>query len=80
MGVLVGIVQGGREVHADLLVHLDAHDLLLDNRRSSIVPAALVGDFRPLMVLDLEDLHFFFRIPPQSLDDVTLTTESKSDR
>jgi len=80
MGVLVGIVQGGREVHADLLVHLDGHDLLLDNRRSSIVPAALVGDFRPLMVLDLEDLHFFVRIPPQFFDAVTLTTESKSDR
>jgi predicted transglutaminase-like cysteine proteinase len=80
MGILVGLIQGGREVHADLLVRLDGRDSILDNRRSSVVPAALVGDFRPLMVLDLEDLHLFVRMPPQALDAATLATESESDR
>ena len=80
MGVLVGRIQGGREIHADLLVRLDGHDFILDNRRASIVPAALVGDFRPLMVLDLEDLHLFVRIRPQGVDAATLTTDTQSGR
>jgi predicted transglutaminase-like cysteine proteinase len=80
MGILVGLIQGGREIHADLLVRLEGRDFILDNRRSSVVPAALVGDFRPLMVLDLEDLHLFVRMPPQALDAATLASESDSDR
>jgi predicted transglutaminase-like cysteine proteinase len=80
MGILVGIADDAGEVHADLLVRLDGHDFILDNRRSSIVLAALAGSFRPLMVLDLEDLHVFGRIPSQGIDPASLATKSRPDR
>ena len=80
MGILVGVAQDALEVHADLLVRLDGHDIILDNRRSSIVLASLVADFRPLMVLDLEDLHVFGRVPSQGIDPASLATESRLDR
>jgi len=80
MGILVGVAQDALEVHADLLVRLDGHDIILDNRRSSIVLAALVANFRPLMVLDLEDLHVFGRAPPQGIDPASLAPESRPDR
>jgi len=80
MGILVGVAQDAGEVHADLLVRLDGHDFILDNRRSSIVLAALVGNFRPLMVLDMEDLHVFGRDLPQRIDPASLATQSRPDR
>ena len=80
MGILVGVAQDARKMHADLLVRLDGHDLILDNRRSSIVQAALMSDFRPWMVLDLEDLHLFVGIPPQGINPASLATESQAER
>ena len=80
MGIVVGVARDARQVHADLLVRLDGHDIILDNRRASIVLAALAGDFQPLMVLDLEDLHFFGRAAPQGIDPASLATESRAAR
>ena len=76
MGILVGIAQDAGEIHADLLVRLGGHDVILDNRRSSIVLAALVTNFRPLMVLDMEDLHVFGRALPQGIDPASVVSES----
>lgn len=75
MGILVGIAEDAREIHADLLVRLNGHDFILDNRRSTIVLAALVANFRPLMVLDLEALHIFGRVPLQGIDPAALATD-----
>jgi len=80
MGILVGIAQDAREIHADMLVRLEGHDFILDNRRSSIVLAAMVADFRPLMVLDMEDLHIFGRALPQGIDPASLASDSRPDR
>ena len=80
MGILVGIAQDAGEIHADLLVRLDGHDIILDNRRSSIVPVALVPDFQPLMVLDLEDLHVFGRVLSRAVDPAALATEDQRTR
>jgi len=79
-GLLIGVARDAGEIHADLLVRLDGHDFILDNRRSSIVQAALVGDFRPLMVLDLEDVHPFVRVLPPGIDPASLAGENQGDR
>ena len=41
---------------------------------------ALMSDFRPWMVLDLEDLHLFVGIPPQGINPASLATESQAER
>jgi predicted transglutaminase-like cysteine proteinase len=81
MGIYIGVTPGAGEVHADLLVRVQGHDLVLDNRRASIVSASLMN-FRPLMVLDLDDLHLFAKRLPAGVDvdPASLPTDSQAAR
>lgn len=77
MGIYVGVTRGGMELHADLLVHLQGHDFVLDSRRTFVVTAELMSDFLPVMLLDLDDMHLFVTKVPANIDPAGLETRAR---
>jgi predicted transglutaminase-like cysteine proteinase len=77
MGIYVGVTRGGTELHANLLVNLQGHDLVLDSRRTFVVTAELMSDFLPVMLLDLDDMHLFVTKVPANIDPAALETRAR---
>lgn len=66
LGIYVGQIRDGAQ-HAVLLVQAEGGDFALDSLQAAVTVAESMPDFRPVMLLSLDELHVFVASLPASM-------------